>query len=374
MSGATTIETGNPLAVKAWSASLFVETAKKSYWDRRFIGPSQNNCIQRITDLEADKGDTVQFDLSLKLVGEPVYGDNIAQGKERNLKFASDEIKIDQLFYPVSAGGVMSRKRTKHNLRAVARDRLADYWARFLDEMFFIYLSGSRGSNEGFNTPVTWAGHAGNPINAPDSGHIIYGGTATSKATITANDKMSRGLIERSATKAKMMGEVDPNIAKIVPIQIDGESHFVCLMSPFQEHDLRTETGTSGWLEIEKAAASAVGRSSPIFTGRLGMIGNTVLHSHESAIRFADYGSAGNLPASRALFLGAQAGVIAYGNAGEPRTPSRVTWKEEDSDYGRQLNVGSGIVIGVKKTRFAGKDFGVFSVDTYAKDPNAASA
>jgi N4-gp56 family major capsid protein len=372
MSGATTIEAGNPLAVKAWSASLFVETTKKSYWDRRFIGTSQNHCIQRITDLESEKGDMVQFDLSLKLVGEPVYGDNIAAGKEKSLRFASDEIRIDQIFCPVNAGGVMSRKRTKHNLRTVARDRLSDYWARFFDEMFFIYLSGSRGMNEGFNTPVTWPGQAGNPINAPDAGHVIYGGTATSKATIANTDKMSRGLIERAATKAKMMGEVDPTIAKIVPIQIEGESHFVCLMSPFQEHDLRMETGTAGWLEIEKSASGAVGRQSPIFTGRLGMIGSTVLHSHESAIRFADYGSGANLPASRALFLGAQAGVIAYGNAGASNQPSRVSWDEEIEDYGRQLNIGSGVVVGVKKTRFSGKDFGVFSIDTYAKDPNAA--
>lgn len=371
MSGATTIEAGNALAVKAWSANLFVETTKKSYFDRRFIGNNANNCIQRITDLESNAGDVVQFDLSLKLTGEPIYGDNLAQGKERTLRFASDEIKIDQMFFPVNAGGVMSRKRTKHNLRRVATDRLSDYWARLMDETFFIYLSGARGINEGFNVPTTWAGHAANPITAPDSAHLMYGGTATGKASIATTSTMSRALIERAANKAKMMAEVDPTIAKLVPLDIDGEKHFVCLMSPFQEYDLKNDTGTGGWLEIEKAAAAAVGRSSPIFTGRLGMIGNTVLHSHESAIRFNDYGSGGNLPAARALFLGAQAGVVAYGNAADGRAPNRIMWKEEIVDYGRQINVGSGFVVGVKKTRFNSKDFGLFSIDTYAKDPNA---
>jgi N4-gp56 family major capsid protein len=107
-----------------------------------------------------------------------------------------------------------------------------------------------------------------------------------------------------------------------------------------------------------------------IFTGRLGMIGSTILHSHESAIRFSDYGSGSNLPASRALFLGAQAGVVAYGNASDGRAPNRIMWKEEIVDYGRQINVGSGLVVGIKKARFSGKDFGMFSIDTYAKDPN----
>ncbi len=370
MSGATTIEQGNSLAVKAWSANLMLETTKKSYFDRRFIGSNQNACIQRITDLESKAGELVQYDLSLKLVGEPIYGDNIAQGRERNLRFASDQIYIDQMFFPVNAGGVMSRKRTNHNLRKIASDRSSDYWARLIDEMFFIYLSGARGINEGFNFPTTWVGHAGNPINAPDSAHIMYGGAATSKATITSSHTMSRGLIERAQNKAKMMAEVNTQVTKIVPIDIDGEKHFVCLMAPFQEYDLKTEAGTGGWLDIEKAAAAAVGRASPIFTGRLGMIGNTVLHSHESAIRFSDYGSGANLPAARALFLGAQAGVVAYGNASDGRSPNRVNWKEEVTDYGRQMNIGSGLVMGVKKTRFNGSDFGMFSIDTYAANPN----
>lgn len=371
MSGATTIEAGNPLAVKAWSANLFLETTKKSYFERRFVSDKPNACIQRVTDLESNAGDTVQVDLSLKLTGEPVYGDNLAAGRERNLRFASDELKIDQMFYPVSSGGVMSRKRTKHNLRRIATDRLSDYWARLLDEVKFIYLSGARGINEGFNFPTTWAGHAANAIQAPDSAHLMYGGDATSKASLDATDKMTRVLVERAVTKAKMMAEVDPNVAKMVPLDINGEKHFVCLMCPFQEHDMKTEAGAGAWLEIQKSAATALGKTSPIFTGASGMINNAVLHSHESAIRFSDYGAGANVAAARALFLGAQAGVIAYGNAADGRAPNRIMWKEETADYGRQLNVGSGLVIGFKKTRFNSKDFGIFSIDTAAADPNA---
>ena len=136
-------------------------------------------------------------------------------------------------------------------------------------------------------------------------------------------------------------------------------------MSPFQEHTLRTETGNAGWLEIQKAAATAEGRNSPIFKGGLGMINNAVLHSHESVIRFNDYGAGLNLPAARAMFLGRQAGVVAYGTAGG----LRFTWKEEMDDYDNEPTVVAGTIIGVKKTRFNNRDFGAMALDTFARNP-----
>ncbi|MPZ36673.1 MAG: N4-gp56 family major capsid protein [Rhizobiales bacterium] len=364
----TTVPVGDPKAIKRWSAELFLDTAKKSYFERKFIGTTDNAIIQRLTDLESAAGDTITYDLSLQLRKKPVYGDDRAQGKSEELKFATDEVKIDQMRAPVSAGGRMTRKRTLHDLRRVARDRLGDYWSRFLDEMMFIYLSGARGINEDYIEDVTWVGHAGNPIQAPDATHLIFGGTATSKATIVAADKMARAVIEKAAVKAQMIRSTDPENPNMLPSNIMGEGHFVMVMTPFQEHDLRLESGAQGWLEIQKAAAAAEGRNNPIFKGSLGMINKVVLHSHESIIRFNDYGAGTDLPAARALFLGRQAGVCAYGTAGG----TRFQWEEELTDFKNQVDIAAGTILGVKKTRFKNRDFGVIAIDTYAKDPNAA--
>jgi N4-gp56 family major capsid protein len=231
--------------------------------------------------------------------------------------------------------------------------------------MHFIYLSGARGINQDYVEDVTWVGFAGNPIEAPDAGHILYGGDGTKvKNTIVAGDTMSRAVIERAAVKATMMRAVDPATANMIAINIDGEQHYVCVMSPFQEHDLRI-SDAGGWLDIQKAAAQAEGRNNPIFKGGLGMIDNVVLHSHESVIRFSDYG-AGTVPAARALFMGRQAAVCAYGSAGG----LRFTWTEEISDHGNEPKVAAGVIMGIKKTRFNGKDFGILSIDTAAKNPN----
>lgn len=367
MAGPTIIPFGDPKAVKKWSGALFLDTLNKSYWDRKFVGTSDNSVIQRLTDLESAAGDTIDFDLSVQLRGKPTYGDARLQGKEEALRFFSDEIRIDQMRHGVNAGGKMSRKRTTHNIRRIAKDRLSDYWAKFVDEMHFIYLSGARGINEDFTEDVAWAGHAGNLIQAPDAGHLLYGGDATGKASIDSSDKMSKALIERAEVKARTMRSTDPSTANMLPVMINGEAHYVCVMSPFQEHDLRNDNN-SGWLDIQKAAAAAEGRNNPIFKGGLGMIKNVVLHSHENVIRFNDYGATNNLPAARALMLGRQAGVIAYGSS----SGLRFEWSEEMADHGNEPQVASGVIMGIKKTRFNAKDFGSLALDTYAKDPNAA--
>lgn len=361
----TQVPFGDRKAAKKWSANLVVDIAKKSYFERKFISTDQDSIIHRKTELESDAGDRISFDLSVQLRGRPTYGDNRLEGKEDQLKFYSDEVNIDQVRHGVSAGGRMSRKRTPHDLRTIGKNRLGEYWGRFFDELIFIYLSGSRGVNEDFIEELGWTGHANNAIQAPDATHLMYGGTATSKASITSADTMSRAVIERAQVKAMMMQSQDPTVANMVPVSVMGEDRYVCIMSPFQEHTLRT-SDPAGWLEIQKAAAAAEGRNNPIFLGGLGMINNVVLHSHRNAIRFSDYGAGVNLPASRALFLGRQAGCIAYGTAGGPTW----SWEEEVKDYKNEPRVAAGTIMGFKKSRFNDKDFGVISIDTYAANPN----
>lgn len=367
--GQTVIPIGSKLAQKKWSGKLFIDTLQKSYWNQRFVSTDDNAPIQRLTDLESAAGDTIQYDLSIQLRGRPVYGDNVAEGTEEDLKFASDEVKIDQMRHPVSLGGRMTRKRTDHDLRVIGKARLSDYWAKFMDDMFFMYLSGARGVNEDFIEGPAYAGFAGNAFTAPDNDHLLYPAGITSKAAITTSDTMSRELVERAAVKARMMRAKDPTTANMQPIRIDGGDHYVMVMSPFQEHDLRNEVGERGWLDVQKAAAAAEGRNNPIFKGGMGMINNVVLHSHESAVRFNDYGAGNNVAAARALFMGRQAAVIAFGSQGG----LRFTWQEKKADYDNLVTINAGTIMGMKKTRFNGKDFGVLTIDTAAKDPNVVA-
>ena len=364
----TVIPWGDPKAQKKWSATLAVDTVKKSYFEQRFIGTDDNAFIQRKTELESGPGDRVSFDLAVQLRGQPTFGDARLEGREENQKFFTDEVAVDQIRHAVSAGGRMTRKRTAHDLRATGKARLGDYFAKLHDELIFMYLSGTRGVNQDYTLPTTFTGFAGNAFQAPDAAHHMFGGSATSVATITANDKMSRNLIERAKVKADMMQALDPSAANMVPVNIGAEKHYVMLMSEFQAYDLRQEIGNAGWLDVQKAAAAAEGKANPIFRGGLGMINGVVLHSHRNVIRHLG-GAGGNVPISRALLLGRQAAAIAYGSKGG----LRYDWKEELKDYDNEPTVASGFIGGIKKTRFNGKDFGVITIDTAAADPNAAA-
>ncbi|MGH8079067.1 MAG: N4-gp56 family major capsid protein [Lysobacter sp.] len=364
----TIVGLNDPKARKLWSADLMVSVSRNSYWTRKMMGKGEDTPypIMLMTDLEREAGDMVSYDLSVQLSGEPIEGDQKAEGRGAKLGFFTDKVFIDQARYPVSCGGRMSRKRTVHDLRKVGKKRLTDYWARLFDELFFMYLSGARGINPDYNLPLSYTGRANNPFEAPDPSHLLFG-DGTSKATMTSAGKMSRVVIERANTKAASQGGGSTNVAEIQPITIAGGEHFVTVMHPFQAHDLKTSTDPGNWLDIQKAAAASEGATNPIFKDNLGMIGNTILHKHKSVIRFGDYGAGQNLPAARALFLGRQAGVLAFGSPGDGL---RFDWSEVPLDHGNDIEICGGSIFGQKKTRFDGKDFGGYSLDTYAADPN----
>lgn len=364
---ATVFGTSDPKTQKKWSANLALDVVQQAYWSK-FIGDSDNSIIQKKTDLESDTGDRISFDLCVQLRNQPTFGDAKLAGKTEGLKFFTDEVVIDQVRHGVDCGGKMSRKRIVHDVRKTAKGRLGDYFAKLTDEFITMYLSGARGINEDFIVDTSFNGFASNALQAPDVDHILYGGSATSKASLTAADKMTRMIVERAQNKAKMMQARNPKTANMVPVGNGADDQYILLMSEDQAFDLRT-ADTAGWVDFQKAAAACEGRNNPIFKGGLGLLGNTVLHSHRTVVRFSDYGAGSNVNAARALFLGRQAGVIAYGNAGGGM---RFTWEEEVDDFGNNPQVATGTILGMKKARFNGSDFGVISIDTAAKDPNAA--
>jgi N4-gp56 family major capsid protein len=365
----TNVGVGDPKAVRRWATSLAKDTEKQSYWGK-FIGQGENNIIERKVDLESDAGDTVQFDLSMRLRGGVVTGDNRIEGNTSNLTFYTDEIKIDQARKGVDTGGRMTRKRTLHDLRKISRDRVSEYMAQWIDEGFFAYLSGDAGlTSINEDRVFDQTSFANNPIQAPDAAHQVYAGSATSKATLTASDKMTVALIEKVTTMPRMMNAKNPDIVNMSPVTVEGGKHYIILMNPWQGHDLRTETGDLSWSKIAQAAAAAEGRKSPIFRGGLGMVNKTVLHEHESVLRWHDAGAGGNVHMARAIMLGRQAGVVAYGTAGNG---SRMTWHEKEADAGNRVEIYCGCIVGMKKTRFNGYDFGSIAIDTASRDPVAA--
>jgi N4-gp56 family major capsid protein len=371
----TVVGVGDPKAIHRQSALLAYDVGRTSYFNRKFMGVGEDaqTPIQTLTHLENDAGDKISYDLVLAKKQKPIRGDEPLKGKEENMKWATDSLLIDQLRGGTNAGGKMTRKRTLHDMRKVARRMESEWWARLFDETLFMYLSGMRGNNADFIEDLDFAGYAGNAFVAPDDKHIMYGGDAVSKQTLAAEDVMTTSVVERLVSRAKVMGGGTAGIPKLQPCNIDGSEHYVLVMHPWQAYDMRVAAGATGWLEIQKAAAGAEGRGNPIFKGGLGMINNVILHDHEAVITAGDYGAANPavLPAARALFLGRQAAVVAFGS---PGTGLRFDWNEEMDDRGNQLVITTASIFGVKKSGYTingtYRDFGCIAVDTAAKDPS----
>lgn len=363
---------GDPKAIQKYSALLAVDVGRISYFNKKMmgVGEAAQTPIQTLTALEQDAGDKISYDLVMQLKMKPVSGDKTLRGKEEDLKFYTDSLLIDQQRGGVNGGGKMSNKRIIHDIRAISKTRQAEWWARLFDETLFMYLSGARGINEDYIEDTDFTGYAGNAFVAPDDKHILYGGNAASKATIDSSDKFDLGLVERAVTRAETLGGGSSGIPAIQPVMIDGEEHYVIVMHPFQEYDLRRNSSTGEWMDIQKAAAASEGRNNPMFKGSLGMYNNVILHKHRGVVRFNDYGSGSNVTAARALFLGRQAGVVAFGSSG---TNLRFDWNEEMEDRGNQVVITTGSIFGVKKTAFTidgtSRDFGTIALDTAVADP-----
>ena len=360
--GATEFALGDALAVQRWSNSLAHEAEVRQYF-RKFMGKGPDALIKVQTELNKQAGEKITVALRMKLSGDGVEGDKVIEGTsaEEALTFHNDALFIDQRRKGTKSKGKMSEQRVPYSMRKEGRDALAIWYAEDYDQQIMMYLAGARGIDTSFHVGTSWTGRANNTLTAPDSSHILYGGTASSKITVSSSDDMSLNLVERLMSKAET---TDPMIQ---PFMIDGEKHFVLLMHVFQAFSLRTSTSSNDWIEITKMAGPR-GDKNNLFLNALGSYGGVILHKHRNVIRFSDYGSSADLSAARALFLGAQAGMIAWGGGS---ALGRYSWNEETDDRGNALAITAGTIYGVKKSRYNSADFGVIAVDTYAADPNA---
>ncbi len=369
----TVFATADGATVKHYSAAMFMEAIPRSFFLKKFIGKAKkvdknrtetdpDYPIQMLTNLENDSGDSIAYDLFMRAKGLGVEGDNVLRGNEEKLVKYTDSVLIDQLRHGIDCGGQMSRKRTRHNLREVAKSNLAGWWAERFDELLFMYLAGDRGDDTSvWVLPSSYTGFAGNTLTGPDTTHDVYGGDATTTATIDANDKFTIDLIDKAIALAETTTPL------IRPCLIDGEAHYICILHSYCAYDLWTNEATGQWPEIVKAAEKR-GKDNPIFKGGdvIGIYKNVILMKHPKVPRNSDWGS-GAVYGARNLFLGAQAGVIAFGS---PGNGFRFSWHEEEEDRGNVQVIDTGAMFGVKKAVFNSLDNGVITINTACASPN----
>jgi N4-gp56 family major capsid protein len=336
----------SPLAVKRWSAELMKEALKRTH-ALKFMGKGSNAVVQIKTEVNKAAGDRITFGIRQQLSGAGISGDGTLEGNEEALETYTQNVVIDQLRHAVRSSGKMSEQRVPFSVRDEARDGLADWWADRMDTWFFNQICGNASV-----TDLRYTGH--NAATAPDTDHVVFPstGSPTTEASLSATTQgMTLTQIDIAVERAKTAKNA------MRPVRIGADDYLVAFFHPYQVTQLRTNTNTGQWLDIQKAALSGGNiTKNPIFTGALGVYNGVILHE---STRIPN--TTGNV--RRAVLCGAQAAMIAFGRGSNQNVYS---WVEELFDYKNQLGVAAGCIAGLVKTRYNGSDFATVAMSSYS--------
>ena len=376
---ATEFGTNDPQTVKRWSSKLAREALGETYF-KRFAGKSEDSCIQIHTDLETQPGDQIKYDVLYQDRSPGVQGDAQLEDYESELEFYPDSVKIDQLRNAHSFRR-MTQQRTVHNLRTVGKDSLKKWFTRVYDTQMFAYLVGTSGN--GAESGGLWqqlngssgiavdgdGGFAGNALSNPDTDHWLDAGTGVD---------FTLGMIDTLKARAKTL---DPLIR---PINVDGDNKFCIVLHPYQIYQMKTAAGATAWNQIHQNA-SGRSDSNPIYSGALGEYNGVVIHESEYMPRLDDANSGYSRyspPTGSAyddmtfgVFLGAQAGSFAMGNAYDKTDQSSMggggyfSWVEQSRDYKNNKGIAVGSCFGIKACEFNSKRFGSIVLATDSPQP-----
>lgn len=417
MAGETVVSSGDPLAVMLYSVSLHSEIEKRCVFTSQMAGPISKESmaiakrermqttpdmpIVVISDLAQTAGDRVTCDLFHIVNGKPVMGDREMEGRGVPLTFSTDEVKINQTRFPIKPGGRMTRKRTSHNLRRIARANMSSYFARLNDEIIQSHLAGARGSevSDDWALPLAsdpdFADIMINPLLPPTANRYFVAGGGDAASDVSSTDALLLEDIDVISTTIRDM-PFPPSPIKVMTAKGDQEITVYCLMvTERQWHYITTAGGQNVQTNWRQAVAEATKRQMltqhPLFTGECGYWNGFLIKKMPRAIRFnpgdevsVQPTTGGNPVASnagvsldRAILLGGQALALARGdNQGSRNAAFPVRWTEVLRDHGNSIEIGGGMIDGKKKLRFTGtdgaiSDYGVCVIDSYAPEPKS---
>jgi hypothetical protein len=166
----TSVPAGSSLAIKQFSVALTAQLTRAPGNLNAMTGPAPKQAdaeaslkmqtspempFVRITDLSTDpRGDKVSVDAFDVVSGKPIMGDRNAEGRGVRLSSSTFEVAIDLATFNVDAGGKMSRQRTRHDLRRLAKANLQRYFPNHIWCRALVHSAGARGFQDG----VSWSG------------------------------------------------------------------------------------------------------------------------------------------------------------------------------------------------------------------------
>lgn len=410
----TSIPYGSALAVKTFSAAAFAQAQKRTSLRKNLTGPAPKQAdaeanlrgqsspdmpIVQIRDLVKNAGDSVSADLFNIITGKPVMGDKKLAGKLMELTFSSMDVKINQWRGGVDGGGRMTQKRTKHNLRGIGMSNLTGWASRLEDQVSLVHLAGQRGSQltkdwvVPLDTDPDFQDIMVNAPKTPSFGRYFTAGGGIDPSGIGTTDFLSLEEIDRAKAMIEDMDFPLQPIKLLGDVMADDEPMYLLLVTARQWHYIQKNTSGQVWRTFlqnawNRASSFESGKKHPLFTGEPGMWNNILIRKMGRSIRFNPSDSvkyysnattetaaavAANITVERALLLGAQAMIDAYGADTDSGTHYRYFERLVAEDHNNSVECSISGIGGKAKVRFtidgAPVDHGVIAIDSYAPAP-----
>ncbi|HSW65042.1 MAG TPA: N4-gp56 family major capsid protein [Dissulfurispiraceae bacterium] len=275
-----TFTTADTLTAQTWAKKWWIQSKTESYfYGHGFVGVGTDNIIVEFPELEQNQGYQHTYGQVRELSGSGVLGDGTMEGNEDIPDVFDDNITITQKRNAIRSAGKLSEQYpSDKGVRQWAEELLKRWMAALIDQDIFDAIGTSPTKN-------------------------IWGGDATTDITIEAGDYFTTSLISKAVAYA---AKATPTI---IGKSIKGKEMFVCVISPDQAFDLRTRD--AAWSQAQREAQPS-GDDNAIFSGKTGMWDQTVIHTHKRVATSTVWGSGLNLNGAAALFMGLQAGAIAY--------------------------------------------------------------
>lgn len=308
----------------------------------------------RVADLgTSPNGDKVTVDAFDVVSGKPIMGDRNAEGRGQKLSSSSFEVKIDLATFNVDAGGKMSRQRTRHDLRRLAKAQSAAYFPRMVWQRALTHLAGARGSQAGaswdvpLSTDADFADIMVNTVKAPTyNRHLVVNAGSLTRGGLQLASMATTDLWKLSVLD-DLAFFLDSQETRLPPPRFTGDKQAydsplkgVLLLPPGSYNSLITDVSSStSNLRAFQAAAmdrAKYAENHPIFMGDVGIwrgilvkkIDYSILHNASDSFnyiavanRLTETETTGTVSASlstthvaeRGILLGAQALARAEG-------------------------------------------------------------
>lgn len=340
MAPKTKFLTNDSLTRKKWARDLFSVILPDIEFNY-LTGAGTDAIIQMRNELGKGEGDQITFGIRLPLTGTGIVGDNTVEGNEEKLKFRNFNVTIEELNHAVDTGGRMEEQRVPYDLMQEGKLGLQEWWAAKLSDLAINTLSGNSAFVFCGRDMSSSTNAFAQVISEPNANQHLFMNGAANEAALTSADTIDLKFLDAM----KQLAEVPAtNCFKIRPLMINGKKYFRIIMHNYMFDALRENTNVGEWGDLRRAAGLL--KMPEVEIDYNGLLVTKSERCPKTVVGTGAYDGV-----YRAILVGAQAAVWAWGGAGESKSTT-MSFVPYTKDAERFVMIRGGGIFGMKSTAF----------------------